>query len=281
MPTIALLANAESGSGEAAEVAATLKDLGAEAQEFGLDQIEDAITSGPDRIAVAGGDGSLARVAAAINTAHGPPLAVIPTGTANDFARALAIPGDLREACALAVSGTKTRRLDLAWMDERPFLNVASVGLPPAAARRASGLKGMLGPLAYVVGAIGAGLGSKPVRCVVTCGGVEVFAGKAWQVTVACSGAFGGGASVDTDPDDGRLEVVVIKAGSRIRLALHGVALRTGDIADREGVLKHTCKTARIDFDGERSFNVDGEITSHGSPDFRLEPGAFDVVIGA
>ncbi|MDQ3571692.1 MAG: hypothetical protein M3383_02385, partial [Actinomycetota bacterium] len=177
-------------------------------------------------------------------------------------------------------SGSKTRRLDLAWMDERPFVNVASVGLPPAAARRASGLKGMLGPLAYVVGAIGAGLRSKPVHCVVACADAKVFDGDAWQVTVACSGAFGGGASVDTDPDDGRLEVIVIKAGSRIRLALHGVALRTGEIADRDGVQQHTCKTARIDFAGERSFNVDGEITRHGGPAFKLDPQAYEVVVG-
>ncbi|MDQ3573032.1 MAG: lipid kinase, partial [Actinomycetota bacterium] len=99
MPTIALLANTESGSGDAAEVAAVLRELGAEVREFGLDQVEDAIASGPERIAVAGGDGSLGPVAAAVGAVGAPALAVIPTGTANDFARALGIPGDMREAC--------------------------------------------------------------------------------------------------------------------------------------------------------------------------------------
>ena len=48
-------------------------------------------------------------------------------------------------------------------MGDRPFLNVASTGLPPAAAEHAHGLKEKLGPLAYAVGAARAGVEEDPV----------------------------------------------------------------------------------------------------------------------
>ena len=47
---------------------------------------------GPERIAVAGGDGTIGSVAELAGRL-GVPLAVIPTGTANDFARAHELPG--------------------------------------------------------------------------------------------------------------------------------------------------------------------------------------------
>ena len=58
---------------------------------------------------MAGGDGSIAPAAAAAGAA-GLPLAVIPAGTANDFAHGMKLPLDLDEACRLAVQGTRPRR---------------------------------------------------------------------------------------------------------------------------------------------------------------------------
>lgn len=55
----------------------------------------------PERIVVAGGDGSIgpiALLAAELDVA----LAVVAVGTANDFARALNLPRELEHACALA-----------------------------------------------------------------------------------------------------------------------------------------------------------------------------------
>ena len=64
-------------------------------------------------------------------------------GTANDFARRLGLPDEISAACRLAVRGTKLESLELGWMnDERPFVNVASAGLPAPAAERARRLEG-------------------------------------------------------------------------------------------------------------------------------------------
>ena len=170
------------------------------------------------------------RPAAAAAGRAGIPLAVVPAGTANDFARRLGLPDGITAACRLAVRGTKLESLELGWMnDERPFVNVASAGLPAPAAEKARGWKDRLGPLAYAAGALSAGMTAKPLTCLVVCDGREVLAGEAWQVTVAASGAFGAGASIEeADPTDGSLEVVAIEAGSRIGLVSLAYHLRRG-----------------------------------------------------
>jgi diacylglycerol kinase (ATP) len=244
-----------------------------------LDQASAAADSGAARIVVAGGDGSIGTAAEAASGA-GVPLAVVPVGTANDFARAVGIPLDAEQACRLAVRGAETRRLELAWIDSRPFVNVASAGLAPVAARKASGLKRVLGALAYSVGAVGAGLGARPVRCRVRCDGESLFDGSAWQVSVAVTGAFGGGATVDSDPGDGRLDVVVIEARSRARLVAHAYRLRAGRVESQRSVRSRRCRAAEVDTDGSTGFNVDGEVVDADDARFTVEADAFEVVTG-
>ena len=52
------------------------------------------------------------------------------------------LPLDLDEACRLAVQGTRAEAIELAGLDDRPFVNVASAGLPGPAARTAQAWKG-------------------------------------------------------------------------------------------------------------------------------------------
>ena len=283
---LALLANLESGSGEAREVEAALRARVAELESFGLDAREAVLAWRPDRIAVAGGDGSIG-AAADVAADLGVPLAVIPVGTANDFARALGLPRGRTRAIELAVRSTRTRAIDLAFAgdpeapdaDRRPFVNAASAGLSPAAARRAGSLKRPLGPLAYAVGAVRAGLVTRPIASRVSVDGAQMSAGTAWQVTVACTGAFGGGAEVDADPRDGVLDVVVIEAGSRARLLAHAYALRTGGVERGEDVRAAEGGTVDVEADGE-GFNVDGELFEARRLRFTVRARAFEVVVG-
>ncbi len=276
---IALLANPDAGRGEAQGVADAMRERGATVVQFGLQEVDAALAAGPARVVVAGGDGSLGPAAAATAAAE-VPFAVIPTGTANDFARAAGIPLEADAAVRLAVEGSELRRFDVAHMDVRPFLNVASLGLSPAAAENASGLKNALGSLAYGVGALRAGLQADPVACAVRADGQTLFEGEAWQVTVACTGAFGAGASVEAEPADGRLDVVAIEAGSRARLVRHAYGLRAGRIEDQPGVHSIRCASAEIDLPSGTTFNVDGELVESGSCHFHVERAAVEVVVG-
>lgn len=281
-PTVLLLANRESGSGGADRVAEFLRATGAAVTELALANADGAAGTEAERLVVAGGDGSLGR-AAALAGRLGVPLAVIPTGTANDFARALRLPFDLEEAVRLAVEGDDLRRLDLGLIaidngDARPFVNAASAGLSPVAAHQAGRLKRLLGPFAYSVGALRAGVRADPVQCEVTCDDAHLFTGTAWQVTVACTGAFGGGAEVDADPHDGALDAVVLEAGSRLRLIRYAYGMRAGHVEAQGGVAKCVGMRIHVATDGSTGFNVDGELVPGARARCEVRPGAFTVV---
>jgi diacylglycerol kinase (ATP) len=283
--TLALIANPASGTCDPDEIAARLRSFGAEPECFGIEQIERAVGSGADRVVIAGGDGSIAPTAAAAGEA-GVTLALVPAGTANDFARRLGLPLDVPEACRLAVHGTRTQALELGWMEplkgeRRPFVNVASAGLPAPAARQASAWKRLLGPIGYAAGALVAGMTARPVPCQVDCGEQPLFAGDAWQVTLAASGAFGAGSGIEeADPLDGELEVVAVARGPRPGLVALAYRLRSGRLT-RHGRARHArCAAAEVRVPAGTEFNVDGEVLEVGSARFTAQGGAFRLVTG-
>ena len=280
---IALAANRSSGGGiDPAPLAAELRRAGADVEVGGwtADEIERLLAARPDRLAVAGGDGTIGPAAAAAG-AHGIPLAVIPTGTANDFARAHGLPDDPVEAARLAATGEALARPELGRLaGGEPFVNVASAGLASVAARRAAPLKPVLGPLAYAVGALRAGLTERALDCRVAVDGREVFAGPAWQVIVAVSGAFGGGAGVaEADPHDGVLDVVVIPGGSRLTLLRRAWALRRETIARQRGTTHHRGLLVEVALPpGRTEINADGELRPGGLERVTVQPRAFALV---
>lgn len=279
--TVALVANERSGASSPALCEERLRSFAAEVRLFDIGELENAVAWGADRVVVAGGDGSIAPVAAAAGAA-GIPLAVLPVGTANDFARRLGLPKGLAAACRLAVCGTRLRSLELGWMNgERPFVNVASAGLPAPAAERARPWKERLGSLAYAAGAVTAGLSAKPLTCLVECDGRELLAGEAWQVTVAASGAFGAGAAVgEADPGDGALDVVAIEAGPRLGLIGLAYRLRSGRVTSHPRAFHCRCEHADVQVPDCTRFNVDGELVTEGAARFTAVKGAFRLVVG-
>jgi diacylglycerol kinase (ATP) len=240
------------------------------------------VAYGPDRLVVAGGDGTIAPFAWLAGWL-GVPLAVIPTGTANDFASAHGLPEDIGEAAELAANGTHTRTHDLGHLaDGQPFVNVASAGLASVAARRAQPLKPRLGPLAYAVGAVRAATTAHPLRATVRADGDEVFAGECWQAIVAVSGAFGGGSGVaEADPGDGALDAVVLPAGSRLGLARRAWGLRTETIARQRGVEHARGRVIEVDLPDGTELNVDGELRRGGLERVTVRPSAFRLVTPA
>ena len=107
---INLITNDASGSAGDTDVEEVLASAGAEVETFEIADGKQAGENGPDRVVVAGGDGSLA-VGALAACAAGVPLGVIPAGTANDFAVRMELPDDLEEAAKLAATGERTLSL--------------------------------------------------------------------------------------------------------------------------------------------------------------------------
>ena len=281
---VALIANAGSGGGTDVEaIARCLRDAGAAAVTIHAPSaLDTAADAAPERLVAAGGDGTIARSADLAGRLD-VPLAVVPTGTANDFARSQGIPLDIPEACALAVSvDAALRRLDLGRLSSgRPFVNVASAGLASVAARRAKGLKGRLGSLAYAAGALGAASGEHPVSVTALAEDRPVFHGEAWQVIVAVTGHFGGGSSLDpADPQDGVLDLAVVPAGRRLGLVRRALGMRTGALAEQGDVTHARGCEIELHLPPGAELNVDGELVRAGQPErIRLESSAFELVV--
>ena len=137
-----LFVNPRSGGGKA-----TRAGLAERARERGIDVIvlrpgddlatlvADAVARGADALGIAGGDGSLAVVAAAA-LAHGLPFVCVPAGTRNHFALDLGLDRhDLVGSLDAFTDGVE-RRIDVAEVNGRLFLNNVSLGIYGDAVRQ-------------------------------------------------------------------------------------------------------------------------------------------------
>jgi diacylglycerol kinase (ATP) len=281
---VALIVNPTSGRGlDQDALVRAMRRHGAEVSvhRTGEGEVDSVAAERPERLVVASGDGTIA-LAAELAGRLEVPLGVIPGGTANDFVRAAGLPLDPIAAAELAVTGTELRRLELGRLgDGRPFVNVASAGLASVAARRAMPLKPRLGPLAYAVGALRAAATAAPLRCSVRADERTVFDGKAWQVIVAVTGAFGGGSGVGAaDPEDGVLDVAVLPAGSRLGLVRRAWGLKRRTIAEQRGVEHHRAMVVAVDLPPGTEFNADGELRDTGLERVTVERDGYALVAG-
>jgi diacylglycerol kinase family enzyme len=130
-----LIMNPRSGGGKAARFR-----LADECRARGIEPIvlepgddlrqlaEDAIRGGADVIGMAGGDGSQALVAE-VAARHGIPHVTVPAGTRNHFALDLGLDRDDVVGALDAFTDGIERRVDLAEVNGRVFVNNASLGL--------------------------------------------------------------------------------------------------------------------------------------------------------
>jgi diacylglycerol kinase (ATP) len=278
---IALVANQKSGSGstDADRIREILEGLGVEISPVSLDELDQPLPEGVKRVVVAGGDGSVGVAARAANRA-GLPLAVLPTGTANDFANALNLPTDLETACALAADpDADSEHREIGLLGDHPFVNAAAAGLSAVASRLAKPHKARFGAFAYAIGALRAGVTASSTPCTVRCDDVTVFAGEVWQVVVAVSGAFGGGSNIGgTRPDDNRLDVAVVPATSRSRLVRTGYHMRRGMLTQQQDVPHHRGAVIEVDLPEGTEFNVDGDLRDSAGARFTLLSGGVEVI---
>ncbi len=184
-----------------------------------------AALAGFDLIIAAGGDGTINEVVNGIAPLDKRPrLAIIPTGTTNDYARALKVPRANPIAAAKLIGKNQTVMMDIGQVrnhkngqaQEVYFINIAAAGtLTELTYSVPSQLKTTFGYLAYV--AKGAELlpqvQFKPVRVEHDNG---VFEDKVSMIFVALTNSIGGFEQIvpDAKLDDGLFTLIMVKTGN-------------------------------------------------------------------
>lgn len=181
-----------------------------------------ALEAKVDAVLVAGGDGTVRAVAAALR-GSGVPLAIVPSGTGNLLARNLLLPLDNTDAMITAAFSGDRIPMDIGvatvtrpdhTVEEHGFVVMAGIGLDAEmVARTNPKLKKSVGWVAYVDGAARSLVTATPFRVLLQIEGHRLHSAKVQSVLFANCGALPAGIALipDASINDGVLDVVLFQ----------------------------------------------------------------------
>ncbi len=171
------------------------------------------IEKGIDMVVAAGGDGTVASVAAGMVDSS-VPLGIIPSGTWNAIARHLMLPFLPTRALALMTGNHQVRYLDLMAIGDSIHAMNLGVGFSARLIKTASReKKRKLGNLAYFSSLIQQVFGIKLTRYQIEADDKK-YRGKALEIMVANYGVVGLNlieSLLEVHPDDGKADVLIFK----------------------------------------------------------------------
>jgi YegS/Rv2252/BmrU family lipid kinase len=254
--------------------------------------------AGSRRIIVAGGDGSLHAVIAALhrrNDLKNAVLGLLPLGTGNDFARGTGIPLDIAEAARIILEG-EPRKMDLV-VDElgEVVVNGVHVGAGANASRRGARWKDRLGSVGvgklnlgkvgYPIGAFLTAWNPPLVRLHVEVDGelVNDVDEKILMVAIGNGSSVGGGAELtpEATPEDGKLDVMISRATRPSERFMYAVRLGFArhHLAEEATYLRGTSVSVS---GGPFWCSADGEIYGpERQRTWHVEPEAYSMVLPA
>lgn len=209
-----------------AEVLNILEGFGYETSAFqttaeansAKDEARRAAKLGFDLIIAAGGDGTINEVVSGIAPLKvRPKMAIIPTGTTNDFARALKIPRGNPIKAAKLIGKNQTINMDIGKAREDDFfINIAAAGsLTELTYSVPSQLKTMFGYLAYLAKGVELLPRIKNVPVKITYDDAE-FEGNVSMIFAAITNSVGGFEQIAPDAklDDGMFTLILVKTAN-------------------------------------------------------------------
>ncbi|WP_040162343.1 diacylglycerol/lipid kinase family protein [Nigerium massiliense] len=233
-------------------------------EDPGTGQAEQALADGAELVIAVGGDGTIRSVAEALR-GSGVPMGLVPMGTGNLLARALATPLDLENAVDTVFSGG-TRKIDVGHItaddrDPEVFLVMAGLGLDADIMATADDtLKAKVGWLAYVV-AGAKNLFNKGFRVWADADGAQHNSQHARTVLIGNVGQIQGGVMIMPEAllDDGLIDVLFV--APRGPLGWGAVALNILTRGRRgHGELKRTqCKKVTVRARKPIEAQIDGD----------------------
>ena len=243
------------------------------------------VEEGYDVVAAAGGDGTINGAAQAL---VGSPtaLAVLPTGTGNDFARTLGIGTDLGAALAALGEG-RVAEIDVGrWIQGESagyFVNVAGCGFDAAVADTINrGVRGLRGRSAYLA-AIGLTLRRyRPLRLSLVVDG-EPLQAEAMLCALANAQSYGAGLRIAPMADlrDGLLDLVLVGPLGRTEFLRNLPGVGTGRHMGHPQVSHRSFRALTIQSAPPSPFLVDGEMLPPGAVGVEVLPQALRCVVPA
>ncbi len=235
---------------------------------------------GPRAAIVIGGDGTVRAVAQRMY-GIGPPLLVVPLGTANLMGQHLGLrysDENLEDQVSRAIARGRVVSLDAARLNGQLFLCMAGVGFDAAVVHELARVrKGPIGYVNYVIPAAIALREYKFPALRVIVDSKEVFSSAPAVAFVGNVPEYGTGFPILTraNPSDGLLDICVLPCRSILDLAQLGLAALTGEHIGQEGVVYTTGRNVLIDapgIDRRVPVQVDGDSAGHTPVEIGLLP---------
>lgn len=244
--------------------------------------VTEACMEGCQRIVAGGGDGTVNEVADAVlrlDEDERPEVAVMPLGTANDFATACGIPSDPFQALQFAQTG-QTRNVDAVKANEYHFINVASGGFgAQVTANTPVALKNFLGGGAYTLSGLVQAVNFTPYHGQMRVPGIKAKSDVIFGAV--CNGRqAGGGQQLAPQAliDDGLLDIVGLNHFPTEALTQVIEELASPDM-NGEYVKRYRVPWAEWESDTEMPINLDGEPISTKRVRFEVLPAAIKLVL--
>jgi len=209
----------------------------------------------PERILVAGGDGTIKMVAEAVER-HDVIIGILPAGSANGLSVDLDLPDNLDENLSLAF-GNHYMEMDMICINGKKSLHLSDIGLNAQLVKNYenSDTRGMWG---YALQAITT-LNERdpPFNAVVKANGQTIEC-EARMIVIANSQKYGTGVTINPNGrmDDGKFEIILLKNLDLImigRIASGNMPLETDDVE----IISADKATIRTDVPVH--FQIDGE----------------------
>jgi len=219
-------------------------------------------------VLIAGGDGTIDNVVNEMKKRKiDLPIAIIPVGTANDFANYIGMPQDVEEACDQILK-SKVKKIDIGKINHKYFLNVASTGLFTDISQKMDmNLKNTIGKLAYYVKGLEQLPNFRKLKIKVTSD--EVSFDDYMYLMLVFNGQTAGNLkfAYKAKVDDGLLDVIIVKAGNMKNiLNIFIKMLRNEHLENVDGVVYFKTNKLEIECFEDILTDIDGER----GPDFPL-----------
>ncbi len=242
-----------------------------------------AESNGYDALIVLGGDGVVHEAVNGLMQLpkdERPAFGVIPTGSGNDFAKALGMPRSLENACA-ALCTAEARWSDVGWVNGRYFAETLSFGLDAAIAldtverRKRTGRKGV-----FLYGESAIHQVKNNFRFYdysLQVDGGDPHRSRSITFAVQNGPYYGGGFDIcpEAKLDDGLFDVCISHPPvTRTYAALAFMRAKSGKHTGMRKIEMFRAKTLTIDFDEEPPAQTDGELLEGTHFEARVEPEA-------